>query len=425
MIHSDSDNGAAFAARRQPVASRLRSDIYRPENKTPSAFCISYLRDGDEYHGSGHPEFTIRVASRKEWRSIERSGTYGAALAFVNGQIEIDGDLIAAVRWWNGRGGDSLWNGAATQLRFALHRVFAMVAEPGEQSRKRAATNIRFHYDQPVEFYRCFLDANLVYSCAYFEDPEDSIEEAQIAKLEHICRKLELNPSDRFLDIGCGWGGLVLHAARRYSAEATGCTLSPLQYEFASRRAMREGWTGRANFLQRDYRDLSGSFDKIASIGMFEHVGRRYLPGYFRGVSHFLKDDGLFLNHGLIRPQAVAEGSETLFLRRHVFPGSELPHLTEVVRMAEDAGFEVLDIESLRPHYALTCRAWVSRLRLSEPVAIKLAGAQIYRTWLLYLSACAASFDQAQMDVYQVLMSKRRSQRARHLTRLHMGPPPR
>jgi cyclopropane-fatty-acyl-phospholipid synthase len=232
-----------------------------------------------------------------------------------------------------------------------------------------------------------------------------------------------LKPGDRFLDIGCGWGALPLLAAKRYGVDSTGCTLSDRQCEFAQDHVLQEGWAESVRILKSDYRELKGNFTRIASVGMFEHVGRRRLPEYFKRVSDLLEPDGLFLNHGIIRPQKVKDGPETLFLRRHVFPGGELAHLSDVILAAEEAGFEVLDLESLRPHYALTCREWVSRLQLRRNLAMRLGGVEIYRTWLLYLAASSASFEAGHSDVYQCLMSKRGSGRSRHLTRVHIYGP--
>ena len=211
----------------------------------------------------------------------------------------------------------------------------------------------------------------MVYSCAYFANPHLDIDSAQLAKLDHICRKLDIQPGDRFLDVGCGWGALVVHAAGRYGAIAQGCTLSPQQAEFARSAVAERGLEHRALITQLDYRQLAGSFRKVASVGMFEHVGRHRLRTYFRRIFEMLDRDGLFLNHGIIRPEGVTDGPETLFLQRRVFPGGELASLSTVIRAAEQAGFEVIDVENLRPHYAITCRSWVERLQRNVDACLK------------------------------------------------------
>jgi cyclopropane-fatty-acyl-phospholipid synthase len=271
--------------------------------------------------------------------------------------------------------------------------------------------NIRFHYDRSNEFYRLFLDPRMVYSCAYFRSPAMTLEEAQVAKLDHICRKLDLQRGERFLDVGCGWGALIGHAAVQYGAEATGCTLSRAQYTHAV-----ASLDGSARVIEGNYRDLDGCYHKIASIGMFEHVGRRRAREYFRKMADLLAPNGLFLNHAIARPQGVRDDAASLFVRRQIFPGGQLIHLWEMIRAAEDSGFEVLDVENLRPHYALTCRAWQQRLTANRDAALRLVDEPTFRAWRIWLAASALSFENGFSSVYQVLMSKRGAPR-RRLTR--------
>jgi cyclopropane-fatty-acyl-phospholipid synthase len=254
----------------------------------------------------------------------------------------------------------------------------------------------------------------MVYSCAYFHSPDTTLEDAQVAKLNHICRKLDLRPADRFLDVGCGWGALIEHAAAQYGAEATGCTLSRAQYTYATTRL-----DGRARVLECDYRNLAACYDKIASVGMFEHVGRRRALQYFRKMADLLAPDGLFLNHAIARPQGVRDDAASLFLRRYIFPGGQFIHLYETICAAEDAGFEVLDVENLRSHYALTCRLWEQRLASSREAALRLVDERTFRAWRIWLAASALSFEDGFSSVYQVLLSKRGAPR-RRLTREHM-----
>lgn len=285
----------------------------------------------------GIPAYRVIARGECNPERIWRMDTYSAAMAFIQGEFDVEGDLIAAIaarfavpRNWR----DGVY---AALARFSPARL-----ESWFQTRARAAENIRYHYDCSNEFYQQFLDSRLVYSCAYFRQPEWSIEEAQLAKLDHICRKLDLQPGERFLDVGCGWGALVLHAAEHYGASATGCTLSRKQFAYAAQKAQESCAAKQIAILEADYRDLVERYDKIASVGMFEHVGRRRLGAYFRKMAELLSPDGLFLNHGIIRPEHVKDSAETLFLRRQVFPGGELPYLSDVVRTAATAGFEVL-----------------------------------------------------------------------------------
>jgi cyclopropane-fatty-acyl-phospholipid synthase len=288
------------------------------------------------------------------------------------------------------------------------------------QSKIRAARNVQFHYDRSNEFYRLFLDSRMVYSCAYFRESGYSLEQAQLAKLDHICRKLDLRSGEQFLDIGCGWGALVLRAAEEHGVYATGCTVSAKQFEGGREAARHSHARERIALYETDYRDMTGRFQKIASVGMFEHVGRRHLGEYFRKAHSLLEDGGLFLNHGLTRPSTVPETAETLFLRREAFPGTELEHLGEVIETAERAGFEVLDVENLRSHYALTCRAWVQRLEQNREACEALVGPRVWRTWRLTLAGCVLSFEEGWMDVNQILLAKRGEREAHHLTREYM-----
>jgi len=400
----------------EQLAAAPDNSRWEPERDVSVAFALRTARGWKQVHGSGRPRFTLAGVDEMQLEKFLRADAYSLATAFLRGEFDIEGDLIAAVRFQLARRRRGLRDLAFAALaRFAPSRL-----ETWFQSRSRAARNIRFHYDRSNAFYRQFLDSRMVYSCGYFKDPGWPIEQAQEAKLDHICRKLELGPDERFLDIGSGWGALVIHAAERYGARATGCTLSRRQSEFAAEEVRRRGLEDRVRIVETDYRDLRGRFAKVASVGMFEHVGRHRLRGYFERVCGLLEDDGLFLNHGIMRPQRVSDGPETLFLQRRVFPGGELAHLSDVIREAENAGFEVLDVENLRPHYALTCRAWVERLRRNAAACVEAAGEETYRTWLLFLAASAASFEQGATDVYQLLLAKRHPPGPRRLTRDYM-----
>ena len=366
--------------------------------------------------GSSRPAFSFLLRDSGQYEWLQRADLYSAAKAFIEGQFDIHGDIISAIRFKK----------LTTQLgiRDVLSALAARFA-PGRleawfQSHRRAARNIRFHYDRSNDFYRTFLDSQMVYSCAYFRDETRSIDEAQTAKLDHICRKLDLQPEESFLDVGCGWGALAIRAAETFGARATGCTLSIQQEFYASTAVLEKHLEQRVEIRDCDYRKLDGRFRKIASVGMFEHVGRKRLGEYFRKVFDLLDDDGLFLNHGIIRPEGMLDGPETLFLQRKVFPGGELATLAAVLREAGRIGFEVLDVESLRPHYAMTCRHWVERLIANAAECLKHVDRETYRTWLLYLAGSALSFEEGATDIYQILLAKRRAGKRARLTREYM-----
>jgi cyclopropane-fatty-acyl-phospholipid synthase len=246
----------------------------------------------------------------------------------------------------------------------------------------------------------------MVYSCAYFKEQGQALDEAQLRKMEHICRKLDLNPGETFLEVGCGWGGLITHAASEHGAISTGCTLSTEQFNFASELAAERGLGKSIRVDLNDYRDLRGSFDKIASVGMFEHVGRRRMKKYFATLNRLLRPGGLLLNHGIMRPESAEDSAETLFIRRKVFPGGEIPCLSEVIRSAEQSGFQVLDLENLRPHYALTCRAWVERLQENVTQCLRHVDHSVHRMWLLAFAASAVFFEDGLLNLNQLLLYK-------------------
>ena len=248
----------------------------------------------------------------------------------------------------------------------------------------------------------------MVYSCAYFATPDDDLDTAQERKLEYICRKLRLRPGERLLDIGCGWGGLVIYAAQRYEVEAYGITLSQPQAELAQQRIQEAGLTEHCRVEVRDYRDINeaNSFDKIVSVGMFEHVGEKLLPTYFRQAWHLLRPGGVFLNHGIASDTTLQAQQGTSFVSTYVFPDGELVPVSSTLRAAEVSGFEVRDVESLREHYTLTLRHWLRRLESNADEARRLTSDITYRIWRLYIAGSAYSFQIGRNNIYQALLTK-------------------
>ncbi|HXE04499.1 MAG TPA: cyclopropane-fatty-acyl-phospholipid synthase family protein [Bryobacteraceae bacterium] len=359
-------------------------------------------------------EIVPRHKGGRQW--LARADAYSVGLAFVNGEIDVYGDFISAVRY-------QLSQSATTVRRQFLDAVCRWSPWRLTQrwtSRGATARNIRFHYDRSNEFYKLFLDSHMVYSCAYFERPGTTLDQAQAAKLDHICRKLALHPGERFLDIGCGWGALVRYAASSFGVHADGCTISDRQFEYATERIQKEGLAEQATIREMDYRDLAGTFDKISSVGMFEHVGRAHLEEYFRAVSKLLAPNGLFLNHGITRPAPVRSDAQSLFIARAVFPGGQIVTLHDVIHAAENAGFEVLDVENLRRHYALTCRAWVDRLMAQRDACLEVVDQATWRTWQLYLAGSSIAFDEGGLGLHQVLLAKRGVNDAAPMTRAHV-----
>jgi cyclopropane-fatty-acyl-phospholipid synthase len=382
----------------------------------PISYMVKFADHTEKRVGSGEPAFVVCAAGPEQFEKLLAADGYSAAMAFTRGEFSLEGDLAAAIRFYRAHSHSRF---RELLVNLALHLGPAQW-EVWFQSRERAARNVRYHYDQPAEFYQQFLDSRLVYSCAYFKAPGMSLDQAQLEKLDLVCRKLDLQSGETFLDVGCGWGALVRHAAEKYGATATGCTLSHQQFEYASRRREVPGRGGSLDILLRDYRDLEGPYDKIASVGMFEHVGRKRLAVYFEKLFGLVSSGGRVLNHGIIRPESFHDDAETVFLRRKVFPGADVPYLREVIQAAERAGFELLDVENLRPHYALTCRAWVRNLQSHSAECRRLTGESVYRSWLVALAASEVNFAEGMLNLCQVLLQKPGAQGQRPMTREYM-----
>ena len=285
---------------------------------------------------------------------------------------------------------------------------------PSDGSERENKTNIQYHYDVSNAFYTLFLDPEMVYSCAYFTDWTNDIAQAQRDKLEMICRKLRLKEGERFLDIGCGWGALVCHAAKNHGVRAHGVTLSQTQFDLAQEKVKRLGLQDRVTLELRDYRTLEGQFDKIASIGMFEHVGIDNHPAYFKSVKKLLAPEGIYLHHAITRPAKRDDKvfrkkrAEYVAITRYIFPGGELDHIGMTAANLERFGFQVHDIEGWREHYARTCRLWHDRLLANYDKAVQEIGEPKTRLWMIYLAGCSLGFQRGTLNIFQTVASRKR-----------------
>ena len=355
--------------------------------------------------------------SFSQWRGLAKlaAGQIGAVgEEFVEGRLHIEGtmrdliDVAVGLLPGNPAETDAGWWG----------RLPRRAKSRGAHSQVRDAQQIQFHYDVSDDFYALWLDARRVYSCAYYRSPELTLAQAQEAKLDHICRKLMLRAGDRFLDIGCGWGALLLWAAEHYGVDATGITLSKNQHAYVQQLIDEKGLAGRVRVLLSDYRQLNVDrpFDKLASVGMFEHVGSANMDAYFRRVHDLLAPGGLAMNHGITsgRPGYRQLGAGLGdFIEKYIFPGGELLHVTQVLSEMAGAGLEMVDTENLRPHYARTLWAWSDALeaQLSEALAVLQRNAgqeggraeRILRAYRLYLAGSAMSFEQGWISLHQML----------------------
>jgi cyclopropane-fatty-acyl-phospholipid synthase len=357
------------------------------------------LWNGRRFDLSAEPTVTIAIPKPSALRYFIAPDLNKLGEAFVEGHIRVSGPIrdIFMVA-------ERLARTATDTARAGLHRVAV-------HSRERDRAAIAHHYDVSNDFYALFLDPGMVYSCAYFREDGDTLETAQTQKIDHILRKLRLQPGEHLLDIGCGWGTLMLRAVQEYDVMATGVTLSQNQFDYARERIRAAGVQDRCTVQLLDYRDIAGAgvFDKITSVGMFEHVGLKNLPAYFAKIHALLKHGGLVLNHGItssdIDSRWIGLGAGE-FIDRYVFPEGELPHLSLVLKEMAAAGFEVTDAESLRRHYARTCDAWASALEANIERAVRLAGEKRVRIWRIYLAGCAYGFAQGWTNVYQLLACK-------------------
>jgi cyclopropane-fatty-acyl-phospholipid synthase len=412
----------AEAAARDDAAARLTLEILEKiTDGTPLRRVSVRLWNGAIWPNAEPRAATLVLNHPGSLREMLSGGSEVAlGEAYLHEVFDVEGDIEAAFEM-----GDLLaartrgWTHTLSIVHL-LHRLPA-IADHEKTARHRAAQfkgtknspdrdrkAIRFHYDISNAFYALWLDPAMVYSCAYFQDAETGLEQAQFRKLDLICRKLRLQPGERLLDIGSGWGGLLVHAAMHYGVKAEGITLSERQLEWCRRLIEEKGLADRVSVRLIDYRDLkeTGAYDKIVSVGMVEHVGRKNLPAYFEKAFALLKTGGLFLNHGIGLGPVLRQNEGESFIDRYVFPDSDLVSIGQMLGAAESAGWEVRDVDSLREHYAMTLRHWVRRLESRHADALKEIDEAAYRIWRLYMAGSAHGFQVGYLSIYQSLLAK-------------------
>jgi cyclopropane-fatty-acyl-phospholipid synthase len=367
--------------------------------------------DGETFDLGADPIVTLTIRSPSVARALVMGRMSRLEDHYVSGNLGVDGSIE-----------DVLRIGIALSETLARSPTVASLARLSRlvlfaHSRRNDAAAVRAHYDVSNEFYQLWLDSSMTYSCAYFPTGTEGIDEAQQHKIDHICRKLRLGRGDHVLDIGCGWGGLLRRVAARYGATGVGVTNSPAQHGYACERAAASALDGRVEFRLQDYRDIQGSglFDRIVSVGMYEHVGLRNLPIYFATIARLLRPGGTLLNHGIVTTDhggRVHWRPGSAFISRYVFPGGELPNLSCVLSRIATCRLETVDVEDLRPHYARTLRIWSQRFEAKRDEVIAVAGEERYRVWRVYLAGMAHAFERGWLSVVQVLAYKPLSGRA-------------
>ena len=348
------------------------------------------------------PRVTIRVPRPSALRYLLSPSLYNLGSAYVEGAIEVSGradDMIAVV--------NALARTGARNEQGFIARIAGLLGN--RHSRKQDAEAIQYHYDVSNEFYRAWLDPSMVYSCAYFETGAEDLATAQLKKIDHILAKIELRPGQSLLDIGCGWGALVIRAAERFGARCVGITLSENQALLAREQVQRAGVSHLVEIRLQDYRDVSGHFDRITSVGMFEHVGVQHLVEYFGRINELLAPNGVAMNHGLTSTNVDSRGSPYgggRFINRYVFPHGELAHLGTVLRSMQEGGLEVRDVENLRRHYARTCAIWTENFEANAERIRQLTDPRRFRIWHVYLAGCTYAFEHDWISLYQVVCGK-------------------
>jgi cyclopropane-fatty-acyl-phospholipid synthase len=352
--------------------------------------------DGETFVYGDQPEVLLRLKTKESAKQLLANGFLGFAEAYMAGDLEVEGNLQELLRLGLSIEFDqhslSLWQ----KMRFLLHHLGT------RNTSGRVPKNISRHYDRGDDFYALFLDKTMTYSCGYFDSETDSLEQAQLNKYEHICRKLALQPGEKLVDIGCGWGGMLIYAAQNYGVEGLGNTLSHNQCEWATRKIKELRLHNKIEVVLADYRDLTGQFDKFVSIGMFEHVGKTFIPVFMNEISNLLKEGGTGLLHTIGKD---AESPGDLWILKYIFPGYYIPSLAEIVGQMGLTGLSILDVENLRFHYAHTLDHWADSYGKNVETVRCMFDESFVRMWRLYLHTSSAGFKYGSSRLYQILFS--------------------
>jgi cyclopropane-fatty-acyl-phospholipid synthase len=357
------------------------------------SFQVQFWDGVKKSYGAGEPQFILTFATKRSAEHILESGSLGFGEEYMAGDIQVEGNFVQLLRF--------AADAAFLNLPLGLKAKLAIkhLRQTSLNTLSRSTKHVAHHYDRGNDFYKLWLDETMAYSCAYFRYENDTLEQAQQQKYEHICRKLQLKAGETLVDIGCGWGGMLIYAAKHYGVRGVGCTLSKEQVEYAVDRVKRQGLAKEISIVFEDYRNLQGKFDKFVSIGMFEHVGKQFIPTFMEKVKSILNPGGIGLLHTIGQELPVPGDPWTL---KYIFPGGYIPPLDEIVRTMCEAKLIPTDVENLRPHYARTVEEWSARFEIHVKKIEAMYDASFVRMWRMFLNGCVANFRYGDMRLYQV-----------------------
>jgi cyclopropane-fatty-acyl-phospholipid synthase len=374
------------------------------------SFQVQFWDGVKKSYGTGEPQFILTFVTKRAAEHVIESGSLGFGEEYMAGDIQVEGDFKQLLRFGT--------DGAFLNLPLGLKAKLAIkhLRQTSLNTLSRSQKHVAHHYDRGNDFYKLWLDETMAYSCAYFRNENDTLEQAQQQKYEHICRKLQLKAGETLVDIGCGWGGMLIYAAKHYGVRGVGCSLSKPQVEYATDLVKREGLSEKISIVFEDYRNIKGEFDKFVSVGMFEHVGKQFIPTFMEKTQSILKRGGIGLLHTIGEERSMPGDPWTL---KYIFPGGYIPTLDEIVRTMGEVGLVPNDIENLRLHYARTVEEWSTRYEAQTKKVEAMFDASFVRMWRMFLNGCIVNFRYGNPRLYQVLFTNGLNN-ALPMTRDHM-----